>query len=659
MVTYNLAAEYAAPFIILIIVVSFLTDYEEKNLVNRFMKVLYWLTLVASVALIVSIHTGIPRNGYANVTHIYITNTLYLLTVPLPSCLYLLLCTMISSRNDHRVTLRKSFIYCIAPYCIYALVVVSNIGNGLISSASETEGYIRGQWYQLPFIIVGIHILMIVHIMWKHRKYIHKEVLVIVMVNMILAGSLAVIQFVYSHIILTSIGNVASILAMHLYIQSERTYISKLTGSKNRLAMQEQMEEYANKGILYSIYVISFRDFKQINASYGREFGNQVLQKITKEIMLFFPYTAVYRYSGDEFAILLKEEHCNDATVQACIHHLQTPISVGVSNPTVQLDFVCAKVDNQQFGSSNQELIAAIEYSLSLLKETRGEPKYLYNKDVITTMQQRRKRINLIKEAIEQRNIFVYYQPIYSVKQGQFTQVEALVRLQDEDGTVMLPDQFIGLAEDAGLIVPMTYCILDIVCEDMQLLRLEYGDELTIDSVSVNLPPHIFASANRNEIMMEILSRYNIPMDFMKIEITERAFMDNREVVMNMMCVMQQIGFVFALDDFGVDYSNMSTLLNLPMDLIKIDEHVIATALKNKENRIFFQHLVDGIKATGRTIIAEGVEDEEQLLFVIKSGCEYVQGFILSKPLERKELLQFLRPYIQKALLDIIPHLRK
>lgn len=648
--TYNLAAEYAAPFIILIIVLSFLTDCEEKNLVNRFMKVLYWTTLVASVALTVSIYAGIPRDGYANVTLIYITNTLYLLTVPLPSCLYLLLCTMITDRNDYRVALRNHFPYCIAPYCVYALIVVSNVGNGLISSASETEGYMRGQWYQLPFLLVGIHILMIVRIIWKNRKYIHEEVFVIIMVNMILAGSLAVIQFVYSYVIMTSVGNIASILAMHLYIQSERTYVSTLTGSKNRLAMQVQMEEYAAKGVLYSIYVISLRDFKQINVSYGREFGNQVLQNVTNEIMLFFSYSAVYRYSGDEFAILLKEDCRNDGTVQACIHHLQKPISVGGYGQSIQLNFVCAQVDNQHFGSTNQELIAAIEYSLSLLKETRGEPKYLYKKNIMKEMKQRRNTINLIKEAIDQRNISVYYQPIYSVKQGQFTQVEALVRLQDEDGTMMLPEQFIGLAEDAGLIVPMTYLILETVCIDMNSLRLEYGDELTIDSVSVNLPPHIFASANRNEIMMDIIEQYKIPMEFIKIEITERAFMEEQQVVIELMHTMQQIGFVFELDDFGVDYSNMSALLNLPMDIIKIDGNVILAALKNNENQIFFQHLVEGIRGTGRTIIAEGVENQEQLLFVLKSGCEYVQGFVLSKPLPIDDLLQFLQPNEQSTL---------
>ncbi|MFI3200193.1 MAG: EAL domain-containing protein [Eubacteriales bacterium] len=651
MVVYNLAAEYAAPFIILIIILSFRTDYEEKNLVNYCMKGLYGITFLASIALTISIHVGIPKDGYANVTLILITNTLYLITTPLPSGLYLLLCTMVAERENNMVALRKNLFLCVTPYMVYATIVLVNIGNGLISSASSTEGYIRGTWFQLPFLIVGIHILLIARIVVVNRRYIHREVLLVVVINMTLAGSLSVIQFMYSHIIMTSVGNIASILAMHLYIQSERNYISQLTGSKNRIALHKQMDTYSEKGISFSLYVISLRDFKSINERNGIEFGNKTLKAITNEIMGFFSYDYIYRYSGDEFAILLREEEDKEALVKECLAHLQEPMNVE-NVDRIFLDFVCAKVDSQHFGSTNKELIASVEYSLSVLKQTRGETQYLYDPHIMKDMTARRDKIEQIRDAVENRKLQICYQPIYSKNNRDFTQAEALVRIVETDGSLLLPEEFIDLAEATGLVVPMTYVVLEMVCEDFRKLIDQYGDDLVLETISVNLPYHIFISSNMQGKIENILERYEIAPSLIKIEITERTLISDYDFMIETMEQMKSKGFVFELDDFGVDYSNMSTLLTLPMEVIKIDHNVIIAALKSTNNKQFFKHLVDGIKETGRTVIVEGVEDREQLDFIIECGCEYIQGFIFSRPLQLESFAQFIIPETQQKFIQ-------
>lgn len=652
MVEYNLTAEYAAPFLILIIFIAFINDFEEQSFSTYCLKGLYFITFISSIILTSSILIGLPpaEGELANVPLIYITNTLYLLTSPLPSGFYLTLCILMTARKTHIKVLLKKILPCFVPYTIYALIVIFNVGNGFISSANEIDGYVRGEYYLLPFAIVGIHILLTARIIFINRKYIHKEIFLVVVLNMTLASTLAATQALNSHIILTSVGNLASILALHLYTQSKKSHISQLTGCKNKAALHVACERYIKNEEYFAIYVISLRDFKSINERNGLSFGDKVLKTVANEIMNFFPYDSVYSYGGDEYAILLKEDEANDELVQKCLAHLQTPFNIE-DIETIQLDLVCAKVDNRYSGSTVKDLASAIDYSLTILKQTHGDPRYLYDIDVVNEMMRRDNMIQQIKDAIDNKMFRLSYQPIYSTKNKCFDQAEALVRMLDKDGNTVSPAEFIDIAETTGLVLPMTYIILDIACRDFRYLMDTYGDDLTLNSISINVPYHFFLSDDADEKIFEILNKYQIETNKIKIEITERTLVSDSKFMLKTMEEMQRKGFVFELDDFGVDYSNMSTLLNLPLDIIKIDRNVLLSAFKQQSNMDFFKHLVYGINDTKKVIVIEGIEERDQLDFILECGCQYVQGYIFSKPLFLDDFETFLKPISQNKLL--------
>ncbi|MFI3115497.1 MAG: GGDEF domain-containing phosphodiesterase [Clostridia bacterium] len=651
MIEYNLTAEYAAPFLILIIFVTFINDFEEKTFSNYCLKGLYCVTLFGSIALTSSIIIGLPpTDGLANVTLIYVTNTLYLLTSPLPSGFYLALCILMTARKTNVKELLKKILPCFIPYTIYAIFILVNVGNGVVSSATAEQGYMRGQYYLIPFAIVGIHILITAIIVFKNRRYIHKEIFVVVVINMLLASSLVITQALNSHIILTSVGNIASILALHLYTLSKKSHISQLTGCKNKLALYSACEKLISKEEYFAIYVVSLRDFKSINERNGLSFGDKVLKTVANEIMTFFSYEEVYSHDGDEFAILLKENENNDDLIQECIKRLHVPFNVE-DIELIQLDFVCAKVDNRYSGSTVKELSAAIDYSISLLKQNHGDPHYLYDVNIVDEMMRRDNMIQQIKDAIDHRMFRLTYQPIYSTEKKCFDQAEALVRMLDKDGNIVPPSEFIEIAETTGLVLPMTYIILDIACQDFRYLMDTYGDDLTLKSISINIPYHFFLGDDAQDKIFEILERHDIKTDCIKIEITERTLVSDSKFMLKTMEDMQKKGFIFELDDFGVDYSNMSTLLNLPLDIIKIDRNVLLSAFKQPENMTFFKHLVYGINDTEKVIVIEGIEEREQLDFILECGCQYVQGYIFSKPLFLDDFANFLIPSSQNELL--------
>lgn len=468
---------------------------------------------------------------------------------------------------------------------------------------------------------------------------------------MAIGSILLVIQALNAEIIMTGLWNTASVMAVHLYTQAQKKSIDQLTSVQNSLALRYNLEKMLEKHDDFSIYIISMRGFKSINERDGLEFGDQVLRLIAKKILQIFPYQNVYRYGGDEFAVVLKKAELNENRIHTLLDNLREKINIQ-NIDTVALDLVCARVDNGIFGSTSKELISSADFSISILKQTHGEPRYLYDPTVVQEIISNTKMIQQIKEAIDGRKFQICYQPMYCVKDHAFTQAEALVRMVDDTGGLISPASFIDIAEVTGLVVPMTFVILDIVCEDYRRILNLHGEDTLLHSISVNFPYHIFLSQNVEENVLSILEKYNIDPSRIKIEITERTFISEEKLTSQVMENMRKKGFVFELDDFGVDYSNMSTFLNLPMQIIKIDRSVLLSAMDSSDNMLFFQHLVRGIIATGRTIIIEGVEDQDQLDFVIKNGCEYIQGYVFSKPLKFNEFAEFIEPKPQRELLS-------
>lgn len=653
MLQYNLVAEYAMLFIISVIILSFSQDYSEKTFINRFIQGIFIISFMTSMFTITSMEIDrvIGFTGYTIVA--YLLNILYFAFIPILTTSYLFLCFLISSQKLDKDYLKKSVIFSVTPYAIYLLILLTNIGNQKIFHIDPINGYIRGDWYQLPFYLAGLNIFLVTFIVIVKRKVINKNTLNAILTNMLIALVLLIFQSVFSETIMTGLCNTASILAFYLFTQNKRKSVDFLTGSNNDVALRHNLDDLISKDVDFSLYVISLRGFKSVNERNGLDFGDKVLKTFVSELMdfEFITYEDLYRYSGDEFAILLKNNDKNESNIQSVLTYFTKPLIIQDID-TVQLDLVCARVDNKLFGSSTKELISAIDFSTSILKESHGEPRYLYDTAVVKSIIEKTNMIQQIKNAIDNRMFQIYYQPMYSTKENCFSQAEALVRMKDGKGGIIPPSKFIDIAEITGLIVPMTFVILDIVCEDFSKLMSKYGDDILLKSISVNFPYHFFLTPNVEDVVLETISKHNLKPSQIKIEITERTFIANEEVIKKVMTNMSKLGFVFELDDFGVDYSNMSTFMNLPTHIIKIDRSVLLSVVNNENNMQFFKHLIIGIKATGRIIVIEGVEEKEQLDFVMLCECEYIQGYIFSKPLQFDDFENFILPNSQKELLS-------
>ncbi len=641
MTNYNLVAEYTSLVIVMAILVSFLRDYESRNLRYKFLYAMYVSTFLSSLATISSTHLANGVDFGLPYAFVYCVMLLYFILLPSVSLMFLLYAFVLTNFKEDEKNYFKKLMPVMVPYIIYLIALSLNVFNSSIFSITSGFLYVRGPFYQLPFVIILVHIFMLLFLTIKNMNTIYKEIMQVLSFTFIFSSSITIVQLFIDNISFSGIAHTLSILLVHLYIQNVRKSADHLTGINNRITLTHKLNEAIKKNEVFSLYILSIRNFKGINERYGLETGDKILQYIAQTLSKNFKYNNIFRYSGDEFAIISKFD-----TPDFFNNVLNTVISFdksfSVDNIDIVLDLVFTKVDYPQFGTNTKDLISAADYSIRTLKENNLNSKYLYDISILKNMNEWHSMTNKIKNAIENDLFVVHYQPIYSLDDNQFTHAEALVRMRDSSGEILYPNSFISLSEKTGLIVKITYKVLEIVCRDLRYLIDNSKLPSNFESVSINFPYYQFDNLTMVDNVLEILNKYNIPPSMLNIEITERTLISDDMPIEQIMQTMQEKGFVFELDDFGIDYSNMNVFLKLPLDIIKIDRSLLLSAAKSNENAEFFKHLILGIKATNKKIIIEGVEDENLRDFCISAGCNLLQGYLYSKPISLDDLIIFL-----------------
>jgi len=255
---------------------------------------------------------------------------------------------------------------------------------------------------------------------------------------------------------------------------------------------------------------------------------------------------------------------------------------------------------------------------------------------MMKTIRRRHDVQKALERAIHNQHFEIYYQPICCTADNEFHYVEALLRLKDSQLGNVSPSEFIPVAEEAGLIVEITYFVIDRVCSFMKT-AVDWDTQRI--KVAINLSAVHFNQSNMVSRILEITKKYGIDPIYLKFEITESMMVKSFDQVKMAMIQLASYGVEFALDDYGQGYSNIVNLLQLPFSTIKLDRSIICSI---EDNREMVGSLINALKSLGMDIVAEGVETEEQSIFLRKYDCDYLQGFLFARPMPQNELQQQL-----------------
>jgi diguanylate cyclase (GGDEF)-like protein/PAS domain S-box-containing protein len=415
-------------------------------------------------------------------------------------------------------------------------------------------------------------------------------------------------------------------------------FYDAMTGLPNRALFTDQLQLTIErvKQSPDQVFAVLFLDvdrFKNINDSLGHVFGDQLLSTIARRLeKCVRPEDTVARFGGDEFAILLNS-----------IKHSVDAIRVA---DRVKLELA------QSFNLCGQEIFTTASIGIALSSTGYKHPEELL-RDADTAMYRAKaqgkgrhevfdkvmhaRAISLLqlendlRRAIEREEFVIHYQPIVKLETGVVSGFEALVRWQHPERGLVSPLEFIPLAEETELIIPISHLVLRESCRQIRQWQLQSPAMASL-SISVNLSGKQFKQSGLVEYIKQTLQETNLAAASLRLEITESVVMENAEIATAMLRQLRSLGVQLSIDDFGTGYSSLSYLHRLPVNNLKIDRSFVSQMRPGNENSEIVRTIITLARNLGMEVVAEGIETEEQLAQLKALACDYGQGYLLSKP---------------------------
>ena len=413
-----------------------------------------------------------------------------------------------------------------------------------------------------------------------------------------------------------------------------------LTSLPNRMSVLTTVDERGNEQT--ALLMLDLDRFKDVNDSFGHHCGDQLLCRVSELLRKVSPADALLaRFGGDEFGLLVdrKPDQLKEIAL-TLIDALQTPIHL--PNGMVIRIGACVGIARLDEAEGNaEELLRQADAALYKAKEAGREQLCFYTDELTQAALVRINTEACLRDAIENQQLAVYFQPQIDIASGKLMGAEALLRWQDGDQFIS-PDEFIPVAEQSGLIHPIGEWVMDQVC---QVGKAWLDKGYSPLRLAVNLSSFQLRHGDIVTMIKEKLDDYQYPAEYLEVELTESALMRREDEAEAILKQLQDIGVSLAIDDFGTGYSSLSYLRNFPLNVLKIDKSFIQEIDVNKEDREITAAIIAMGHTLGLRILAEGVETEQQLALLAGLQCDYYQGYLTSPAVSIKAFeQQFLKP---------------
>ena len=430
-------------------------------------------------------------------------------------------------------------------------------------------------------------------------------------------------------------------------------YFDRLTKLPNRTMFLEKLDELIKNHVLKGgkrlvVMTIDLDRFKDVNDTLGHEIGDKVLEAVAHRFVHSLDDNAIIsRASADEFnvAVPIDKKHQHIDFANKIFRSLEEPISIYQESFQINTSIGMAYCPDD--GVDGTKLLKNADIALNRAKEDGRNTARYYSEEFDQIIQKRFQVLRDLRIAIEKEQFKVFYQPQFNLHTGELIGAEALIRWfqpdnSKEGGTFVSPAEFIPIAEQSGLIVPIGEWVLKKACMTNQYWR-EQGVEP--GRIAVNISGVQFHRSSLVDIVQDTLEETGLLPEHLELEVTESIFMDDVENTIVILKHLHQLGIELAIDDFGTGYSSLSYLRQFPIDRLKIDQSFIRNALSNADDIAITKTIISLGHSMGLKVIAEGVETIEHENFLKQEGCDEVQGFKYSKPIPENEFLQFIRTY--------------
>ncbi|MEN8141492.1 MAG: EAL domain-containing protein [Thermodesulfobacteriota bacterium] len=416
-----------------------------------------------------------------------------------------------------------------------------------------------------------------------------------------------------------------------------------LTGLPNRVAFQRRLAsallDASRHGEKLAVLILDLDKFKHINDSLGHRVGDMILKEVSRRLKGCIGSALLARLGSDEFGVLLTDLPHAEGAVKVA-ERVNTSLALPMRQYGHEL-FSSASIGITFFpddGNSQETLMKNGDMAMAQAKERGGNTYQVFLPEMDRKISQRLALEGRLRRALDKGEFAVFYQPKVSLVSGEIVGMEALVRWFPPGGGVVAPIEFIPLAESTGLIVLLGEWVLRSAAKQVKC----WWDAGYPISVAVNISPRQFEEEGLVKMIKSVLTESRLPPQALELEITEGVVMENEKQAMATLHQISNMGVRLSIDDFGTGYSSLNYLKRFPIKTLKIDKSFVDDLPHDSDSVAITTAIVSMARSLGLAVVAEGVEDKEQLAFLQGQGCDMVQGFIFSRAVGEEDMSALL-----------------
>jgi len=428
-----------------------------------------------------------------------------------------------------------------------------------------------------------------------------------------------------------------------------------LTELPNRVLFNDRLSQSIYKAkrqkTQFALFFIDLDQFKEVNDTFGHEYGDQLLQKVSKRLQsIIREEDTLARLGGDEFTVIMSNFHGDfspSVLAQKILDILEVPIVMGETQTIISCSIGISVYP--QDATKASELIKNADIAMYRSKLSGRNTYHFYTQDMTEKILKRVSMQSEIRQALENKEFIVYYQPQYNTQTDSITGVEALVRWPDSSGGMISPANFIPLAAELGMVVAINHQVMYMA---MKQTKQWYEQGLNPGKTSINI--NVIQTEDKHfiDFLKGMLSRSGCKPEWIALELTEGEIMKNPDISIPILQQISAMGIEIAMDDFGTGYSSLAYLKRLSIHKIKIDKAFIDDLPHDPDDVAIVQAIIAIAQRLKLSVIAEGVETHEQKEFLLEAGCPHIQGYLYGRPMPAEDITEeLIKEHTKRAAL--------